>query len=128
VHHPEKDPRPNKKAKKSVAEVLSTLDKFVATLRKEVDLRYILTAYSTSYPLQSGLCNCCGFQLNNDDVVSLTCGHNYHSACYRKDILTQDDLNDENNEEKEKESEAAVNEQTDISVALAVAIDNINNW
>ncbi|CAI2186467.1 8865_t:CDS:1, partial [Funneliformis geosporum] len=29
VHHPEKDPRPNKKAKKSVAEDQSTLDKFV---------------------------------------------------------------------------------------------------
>ncbi|CAI2169168.1 15828_t:CDS:2, partial [Funneliformis geosporum] len=29
VHHPEKDPRPNKKAKKSVTEDQSTLDKFV---------------------------------------------------------------------------------------------------
>ena len=32
VHHPEKDPRPNKKAKKSIAEGQSTLDEFVGQM------------------------------------------------------------------------------------------------
>jgi hypothetical protein len=95
--------------------------------------------------------------LNNDDVVPLACGHGYHSTCYSrrciycenfykngvfenvnsflkriekgKDILTQDDLDDENNEEEEEESSGElVNEQSDISAALAAAIDNINHW
>ncbi len=76
--------------------------------------------------------------MNNDNVVSLIYGYSYYLACYSrrciycenfykngifeninsflkriekgKDILTQDDLDDENNEEKEKESETAVNE------------------
>ncbi|CAG8571972.1 316_t:CDS:2, partial [Funneliformis caledonium] len=56
----------------------------LATLGKEVDLRYLSTAYSTSRPSQSGLCDCCRLQLNNDDVVPLTCGHGYHSTCYSR--------------------------------------------
>jgi len=126
-------------------------------LGKEVDLRYLPTAYSTSRPPQLGLCDCCGLRLNNDDVVPLACGHGYHSTCYSrrciycenfykngifenvnsflkriekgKDILTQDDLDDENNEKEEEESSGEpVNEQSNISAALAAAIDNINHW
>ena len=86
--------------------------------------------------------------MNNNGIV-LACGHGYHPACYGRrciycenfykngifenvnsflkriekgtDILTQDDLDDESSGEP-------VNKQSDISVALAAAIDNINHW
>ncbi len=44
-----------------------------------------------------------------------------------KDILIQDDLDNENNEKKEKKSSGElINKQSDIFVTLAVVIDNIN--
>ncbi|EXX51473.1 hypothetical protein RirG_050750 [Rhizophagus irregularis DAOM 197198w] len=70
----------------------------------------------------------------NDDSVVLVCGHGYHSACYDKriekgtDMLTQDDLDNEIIEDEEEGTEETDCEQTDISAALALAINNINYW
>ena len=92
----------------------------------------------------------------NDDSVVLICGHGYHSACYNKrcvycenfykngiyenvnaflkriekgtDTLTQDDLDDEIGEDGEEETEETECEQSDVSAALAIAINDINNW
>ncbi|CAB4393527.1 unnamed protein product [Rhizophagus irregularis] len=128
----------------------------LATLGKEVDLRHLPTAYSTSHLPQLGLCDQCGLQLNNNGEA-LACGHGYHPSCYGrrciyyenfykngifenvnsflkriekgKNTLTQDDLDDENNEEEEEESsEEPVNEQADVSATLEAAINNINYW
>ncbi|CAI2196513.1 13186_t:CDS:2, partial [Funneliformis geosporum] len=73
----------------------------LATLGKEVDLRHLPTAYSISHPLQLGLCD-------------------YYT-------LMRDDLDDEIGEDREEETEETECEQTDISVALAIAINDINS-
>ncbi|GBC39789.2 hypothetical protein GLOIN_2v1868106 [Rhizophagus irregularis DAOM 181602=DAOM 197198] len=127
----------------------------LATLGKEVDLRHLPTAYSTSYLPKSGLCDNCGLPLNNNGVV-LACGHGYHPVCYGRrcvycenfykkgifenvnsflkrvekgtDTLTQDDLDDEINEEEEEESEETADEEIDVSATLEAAINNINYW
>lgn len=128
----------------------------LTTLAEEVDLRHLPTAYSTSHPPQPGLCDKCGLQLSNQGAV-LACGHGYHPMCYGRrcvyceafykngifenvdsflkrlqkgaDILTQDDVDDNTNivEEVEDSEEVDV-EQTDVSFALAAAIDNVNYW
>ncbi|CAB4487012.1 unnamed protein product [Rhizophagus irregularis] len=123
--------------------------------RKEVDLRHLPTAYSTSYLPKSGLCDNCGLPLNNNGVV-LACGHGYHPVCYGRrcvycenfykkgifenvnsflkrvekgtDTLIQDDLDDEINEEEEEESEETADEEIDVSATLEAAINNINYW
>ncbi|CAB4427904.1 unnamed protein product [Rhizophagus irregularis] len=127
----------------------------LATLGKEVDLRHLPTAYSTSHLPKSGLCDNCGLPLNNNGVV-LACGHGYHPVCYGRrcilcenfykkgifenvnsflkrveketDTLTQDDLDDEINEEEEEESEKTADEEIDVSATLEAAINNINYW
>jgi len=128
----------------------------LATLGEEVDLRHLPTAYNTIHLPKPGLCDNCGLQLNENNGIVLVCGHGYHPVCYGrrcsycenfyksgifenvnsflkriekgKDILTQDDLDDEINEEEEEESEEVANEQTDVSATLAAAINDINNW
>ncbi|UZO19253.1 uncharacterized protein OCT59_010551 [Rhizophagus irregularis] len=93
-------------------------------------MRHLPTAYSTSHPPQLGLCDYCKLQMNDDSVV-LVCGHGYHSACYVfivKIFIKTDDLDDEIIEDEEEGTEETECEQTDISVALALAINNINYW
>ena len=116
-------------------------------------MRHLPTAYNTIHLPKPGLCDNCGLQLNENNGIVLVCGHGYHPVCYGrrcsycenfyksgifenvnsflkriekgKDTLTQDDLGDEVNEDEEEESEE---EQTDVSAALAAAINDINNW
>ncbi len=126
----------------------------LATLGVEVDLRHLPTAYSTLHPPKLGLCDNCELPLD-DNCVVLACGHGYHPVCYDRrcvycenfykngifenvnsflkriekgtNILTCDDLDDEINEEEEEEEETA-SEETDISLALEMAINSINYW
>ncbi|RIA99879.1 hypothetical protein C2G38_2256995 [Gigaspora rosea] len=50
--------------------------------RKQVDLRCLPTAYSTSYPPQPGLCDSCKLPFVNDNGAVFICGHAYHLGCY----------------------------------------------
>ena len=47
VHHPEKDPRPNKKQKKSIAKGQVTLDKFACQVEIQSKVSVIYNKFTT---------------------------------------------------------------------------------
>ncbi|RHZ81546.1 hypothetical protein Glove_119g40 [Diversispora epigaea] len=129
----------------------------LATLGEEVDLRYLPTAYNTSHLPKLGLCDACGFPLNNNNSAILTCSHNYHVLCYSEEcnycenfykigifenvnsflkrleksaeILTQEDFDNVKIEiEEEEETEEIESEKMDVSSLLKDAINKIESW
>ncbi|RHZ88486.1 hypothetical protein Glove_22g49 [Diversispora epigaea] len=129
----------------------------LATLEEEVDLRYLPTAYNTSHLPKLGLCDACGFPLNNNNSAILTCSHGYHVLCYSgrcnycenfykigifenvnsflkrlekgAEILTQEDFDNVEIEiEEEEETEEIESEKTDVSSLLIDAINKIESW
>jgi hypothetical protein len=125
-------------------------------LGEEVDLRYLPTAYNTSHLPKLGLCDTCGFPLNNDNSAILTCSHGYHVLCYSggcnycenfykngifenvnsflkrlekgAEILTQEDFDNVEIEIEEEETEEIESKKTDISSLLIDAINKIESW
>ncbi|RHZ89734.1 hypothetical protein Glove_11g62 [Diversispora epigaea] len=135
---------------------LDFLSKKTTTLGEEVDLRYLPTAYNTSRLPKLESCDACGFPLNNSNSAILTCSHGYHLMCYSgrciycenfykdgifenvnsflkrlekgADILTQEELdNAENDFEEEEELEEVESEKMDVSSLLVAAINNIES-
>ncbi|RIB07132.1 hypothetical protein C2G38_2215363 [Gigaspora rosea] len=130
----------------------------LATLNEEVDLRYLPTAYSTSYPPHPKLCDCCGLPLSDDNSMVYVCGHGYHVACYNKKCkyrekyykrgifenvnsflkriekgenkLNKEDLDDDENDIEEGVDEVSeeIKEALDTSFKLAAEIYNIEHW
>ncbi|RIB21730.1 hypothetical protein C2G38_2140536 [Gigaspora rosea] len=56
----------------------------LATLKENVDLRHLPTAYSSSYLPQPNLCDYCKHPFSEEDGMVLICGHGYHLTCYNR--------------------------------------------
>ncbi|RIB17665.1 hypothetical protein C2G38_2186720 [Gigaspora rosea] len=130
----------------------------LATLKEEVDLRYLPMAYSTSHSLHPELCDCCGLPLSDDNSMVYVCGHSYHDACYNKKCkyceeyykreifenvnsflkqiekgenkLMKEDLDDNENDVEEGADEVSekIEEALDTSSRLVAEIYKIENW
>ncbi|RIB17433.1 hypothetical protein C2G38_2187280 [Gigaspora rosea] len=87
----------------------------LATLKEEIDLRYLPTAYSTSHPPHPELCDCCGLPLSDDN---------------RENKLTKEDLDDDENDIEEGTDEVSeeIEESLDTSSRLAAEIYKIEQW
>ena len=144
-------PKLNKKIKKQNPKIY-----ILATLGEEVDLRRLPTGYSTSYPPKQGLCDRCKAPLTNESGVTFICGHGYHTSCYNgkcvyceefykrgifenvnaflkriekgADILTHEDLDNEENDIEEEENQSEEIGMQDISNKLQIEISQIENW
>ncbi|RIB27634.1 hypothetical protein C2G38_2240004 [Gigaspora rosea] len=77
----------------------------LATLNEEVDLRYLLTAYSTSHPPYPKLCDCCGLPLSDDNSMKKGIFENVNLFLKRiekgENKLTKEDLDDDENDIEE---------------------------
>ncbi|RIB18493.1 hypothetical protein C2G38_2184472 [Gigaspora rosea] len=129
----------------------------LATLGKDVDLRRLPTAYSSSYLPQPNMCDRCKHPFSEEDGMVLICGHGYHLTCYNRkcnyceefykkvifknvnkflerlegeDKLTPEDFDDDENTEKEEEEETSeeIEGISDISSILEAKIGQIIFW
>ncbi|RIB00883.1 hypothetical protein C2G38_2051308 [Gigaspora rosea] len=118
-----------------------------------MDLRHLPTAYSTAHPLRLGLCDSCGHSLVDKNGMVFVCSHGYHNNCYNgkykhyekfykkgifknvqkflaqiekgADILTEEDLDNDDDNKKNVKKESKEVEEVDISPKLIEEINQI---